>query len=302
MTELGVDTSRVVVVGDALIDEIHRDGAVDEFVGGAALNVAIGLSKLGVPTTLIAMIGDDRDGATIRAFLREHDVALIPTIGPNGSSRGVSDRKDGEPFYVFNEAAQARRIEFGADERNALAAASLVIVSCFPFDDVAQTDELLGAIPDPRRQLIVDPNPRESMMHDVARFRDSFEQVAPLTLLVKVGSDDSEYLYGTTVEELSARLLADGTSAVLATAGARGASVETSQRISAAEPIAKLPGAVVDTMGAGDATLASVVQSIIDEGFPSSAAVWERVLRRAMLIAAATCRSEGALLRIPGQG
>ena len=48
--------SSVVVIGDALIDELRDDAGVKEFVGGAALNVAVGLSRLGVPTTLIAMV------------------------------------------------------------------------------------------------------------------------------------------------------------------------------------------------------------------------------------------------------
>jgi sugar/nucleoside kinase (ribokinase family) len=299
VTDPNVGISRVVVVGDALIDEIHRDGAVDEFVGGAALNVAIGLSTLGIPATLIAMVGDDEDGATIREFLRAHDVELIPTLGPNGTSRGVSERRDGEPFYVFNAAAQARRIHFGPVEREALANASLVIVSCFPFDDVEQSDELLRAIPDSRARLIVDPNPRESMMHDVDRFRATFERLAPRTLLVKVGGDDAELLYGSTVNELTERLLRDGTSAVLATAGRDGASVHIAGGLAEVQPIADLPGPVIDTMGAGDATLAAVVQSIADDGFPTDGASWQHVLRRAMLIAAATCRSPGALLRVP---
>ena len=46
----------VVVIGDALIDEIRDGTGVRELVGGAALNVAVGLRRLGVPTTLIAMV------------------------------------------------------------------------------------------------------------------------------------------------------------------------------------------------------------------------------------------------------
>src|SRR6202012_6052996 len=130
-------------------------------------------------------------------------------------------------------------------------------------------------------------------------FRETFDRVAQNTLLVKVGDDDSALLYGTNVEELSAHLLANGTPTVLATAGRHGASVETSSGIMATEPVADLPGPVIDTMGAGDATLASVIQSILANGFPSDVTAWHAVLRRAMLIAAATCRSAGALLRQP---
>jgi sugar/nucleoside kinase (ribokinase family) len=299
MTDQSAAAPYVVVIGDALIDEIHTDGSSEDFVGGAALNVAVGLSTLGVNTRLIAMVGDDADGATIRAYLARHNVDLIPTVGPNGSSRGVSDRVDGEPFYVFNAAAQARRVAFGPAESAALESAALVVVSCFPFDDVEQSDELAAAISNAKARLVIDPNPRDSMLHSADRFRETFDRLAPNTLLVKVGDDDSALLYGTSVGELSTHLLAEGTPAVLATAGSLGASVEIANGVTAQVPIAALDGPIVDTMGAGDATLASVVQSILAEGFPVTSEDWQRILRRAMLIAAATCRSRGALLQLP---
>ena len=50
---------RVVVIGDELIDEIRDEHGTRDVVGGAALNVAVGLSRLGVPSTLVAMVADD---------------------------------------------------------------------------------------------------------------------------------------------------------------------------------------------------------------------------------------------------
>ena len=135
----------MVVIGDALIDELRDDRGVREFVGGAALNVAVGLARLGVPTSLIAMVGDDEDGAHIRAYLGDFGVELIATPSPHGSSRAVSVRSGaGEPEYEFNDAARARRIRFGDAERAAIREPSYVVVSCFPFDDVAQTLDLAG--------------------------------------------------------------------------------------------------------------------------------------------------------------
>jgi fructokinase len=293
------EKTSVVVLGDALIDEIRTPESVEEFVGGAALNVAVGLSTLGIPTTLIAMVGDDEAGARIRSFLDEHGVTLIATVGPNGTSRAVSERINGEPHYEFNKAAQERRIKFGAEERAALSEASLVVVSCFPFDDVAQAEELLGAVDRPEERLVIDPNPRSGMLHDRDSFRDTFDRLAAHTLLVKVGDDDAALLYGNTVAELSDHLLASGSGTVLSTAGKAGASIATESGVSAHAPIADLPGPIVDTMGGGDATLASVIQSLLESGTPSDADGWRAVLDRAMLIAAATCRHEGALLRVP---
>jgi fructokinase len=291
--------ARVVVVGDALIDVLRGSTTSREFAGGAALNVAVGLAVLGVPTTLIAMVGDDADGASIRSFLNRYNVELIATPGPRGSSRAVSDRTDGEPRYFFNDAAKERRIEFDAAQRAALENAALVVVSCFPFDDTAQTEALAACITDPERRLVIDPNPRAGMLHDGPRFVRNFEALAARSLLVKVGDEDADLLYDSTIELLRERLVEGGAHTVLATAGRLGASVALAGDELISVPICELDGPIIDTMGAGDATLAASVCTIVNHGVPQDAAAWRALLDDAMLTAAATCRHEGALLRRP---
>ncbi|MDJ0376756.1 PfkB family carbohydrate kinase [Cryobacterium sp. PH31-L1] len=291
--------ARVVVVGDALIDVLRDSEASREFPGGAALNVAVGLAVLGVPTTLIAMVGDDADGVGLRSFLDQYGVELIATVGPVGSSRAVSDRTDGEPRYFFNDAAKGRRIEFGAAERTALAAAPFVVVSCFPFDDTAQTEAFASCVTDPEHRLVIDPNPRAGMLHDGPRFVRNFEALAARSLLVKVGDEDADLLYDSTLEDLRERLIDSGAHTVLATAGRLGASVTFAQNERVTVPIAQLDGPVIDTMGAGDATLAASVCTIVTDGVPQDSTAWQALLADAMLTAAATCRHEGALLRRP---
>jgi len=289
--------ARVVVVGDALIDELRDAVETRQFPGGAALNVAVGLAVLGIPTTLIAMVGDDEDGAVIRSFLSAHDVELLATPAPLGSSRAVSDRADGEPRYFFNDAAKQRRIEFGPAERAALAAAALVVVSCFPFDDTVQTEAFAASVADPEHRLVIDPNPRAGMLHDGTRFVRNFEALAARSLLTKVGDEDAELLYDTSLADLTARLLDGGTGTVLATAGRSGASVSQQDGTHVRTPITELPGVVIDTMGAGDATLAASVATILTRGIPEDVSAWRELLTDAMRTAAATCRHEGALLR-----
>lgn len=286
----------MVVIGDALIDEIRDDAGVREFVGGAALNVAVGLRRLGVPTTLIAMVGDDVAGAHIREYLADHGVRLIASPAPHGSSRAVVTRSaGGEPSYVFNRAAQQRTIRYGEEARAALADAVLAVVSCFPFDVPAEVDALAAAVSGVR--LAIDPNPRTGMLSDREEFVRGFERLAAEAEVVKVGADDAAVLYDGDLDALRSRLRALRVHAVLATAGADGAVLESDAGVAAA-PIAQLPGRLVDTVGAGDATLAAVAAGLVD-GTPDAEGEWEELLRRAMDIAAATCRAEGGLLRTP---
>jgi len=283
-----------VVIGDALIDEIRDASGVRELVGGAALNVAVGLCRLGVETTLIAMVGDDEAGQHIREYLRDHGVRLIDSPAPLGSSRAVVTWSSaGEPQYAFNEAARGRSIRYGDEARETISTADVVAISCFPFDRPDEVDALVDALQDAR--IAVDPNPRSGMMGDVAEFVRGFELLAARAELVKVGADDATLLYDGDIDALRGRLRRLGAGAVLATAGAAGAVLETDAGVFRA-PIASLPGPVVDTVGAGDATLAAVAAGL-SQGEPRTDAEWQQLLDDAMLIAAATCRAEGGLLR-----
>jgi fructokinase len=289
-------TPRAVVIGDALIDEIHDVGGVRELVGGAALNVAVGLRRLGIRSTLIAMVGDDEAGDHIREYLADHDVALIDSPAPLGSSRAIVRRDaSGEPTYVFNEAAQRRSIRVAEPARRAIADAGLVVISCFPFDRADEVDAVADALVGAR--VAIDPNPRTGMLSDRAEFVSGFERLAEGAAIVKVGSDDASILYDDDLDALRARLRDSGAMAVLATAGRDGAVLETDAGTFAA-PISDLPGSIVDTVGAGDATLAAVASGLVDAQ-PASAGEWQRLLDRAMDVAAATCRAEGGLLRTP---
>lgn len=293
---MDIEQSGAVVIGDALIDEIRDAGGVRELVGGAALNVAVGLRRLGVPATLIAMVGQDAAGDHIREYLSDQGVRLVESRAKYGSSRAVVQRAwNGEPEYVFNKAARKRSIRFGDEAREAISGASVVAVSCFPFDVEDEANALADAVEGAR--LVIDPNPRAGMLQDRGTFVRSFERLSARAELVKVGSDDATLLYDGDLDALRRRLRELGTEAVLATAGALGAILDTDAGVFTA-PIADLPGRVVDTVGAGDATLAAAVAGLMTAP-PASPDGWQELLERAMAVAAATCRSEGGLLRTP---
>lgn len=292
------DTPRICVIGDALVDEIRDADGIRAFPGGAALNVAVGLAVLGVPTTLIAMLGADEEAELIREFLESFGVELIETTSTLGTARAISHRVDGEPHYEFTEASIGRHIAFNSAAHVALDEAPLIVVSCVALDSPAQFDELVAATTG-RAPLIVDPNPRTGMMLDRDLFLANLEALAAGALLVKVGDDDAEVLAGESLDVFADRLLATGARTVLTTAGRDGAGVRTSDGVRVHVGISELPGDIVDTMGAGDAVLASAVASIHESGEPTDAAGWTVLLDNAMLVAAATCRSEGALLTKP---
>ena len=112
-----------------------------------------------------------------------------------------------------------------------------------------------------------------------------------------VGEDDAALLYDGPLDALRARLVDLGAQAVLATYGASGAAIDAGAD-AVTRPVSDLPGRIVDTMGAGDAAFAATIAGLL-AGPPADVDAWGEVLESAMDAAAATCRFEGALLRLP---
>lgn len=62
--------TRGLVIGEALIDIVERDGQIyDEHVGGSPLNVAVGLARLGREIDFLTYIGDDPHGQRIADYV-----------------------------------------------------------------------------------------------------------------------------------------------------------------------------------------------------------------------------------------
>jgi len=283
---------KVAVIGDALIDEMRDESGSIDAPGGSALNVAVGLAILGVDATLMAMIGDDDDGAVLTNYAQRFGVTVLAAPSQLGTGRAVSDRTDGEPRYSFSEAARARSIQFTAEMDVALEASTLVAVSGFPFDNAAEVAALRTALSHSER-VLVDANPRAGFLRDAPAFVSALESLAATAELVKIGDEDAHLLYGLPLDEVIPRLRSR---VVLATKGAAGATAHIGE-IEVHRGITRDDRPIVDTMGAGDATFASVIAQLANGGAVESAEDWGRMLESAMAVAAETVRHAGGTLQ-----
>ena len=290
----------VVVIGDGIIDAVQTSDAPPVlYPGGAGLNLAVGLARLGIPSVLAGRIGHDRNGFRIMRYLREEGVGLINT--PNADFTGVatSRRRGGEPSYEFTPSLFRRRIAFNSTALNAVAEAPAVPVNSFSYGDGAQADALCKALGAAPGLKILDPNPRPKLIANLAAFRNGFERVSRTANLVKLSDEDARLFYGRDDDGLAEPLFDRGVEIVLLTRGKLGAGVFTRSGLNAAVPATQLAAPIVDTMGAGDAALAIVIAFILVEGMPRDNEGWRACLIRAMDIAAATCRFAGGALAHP---
>jgi sugar/nucleoside kinase (ribokinase family) len=108
---------RVVILGDAWIEEIRDPGGVRESVGGDAVELAYALIGDGLSLTVVVPLGDDPDGERIRTVLEDRGVRVVGVPALDGTHRRslVRDRSGAE--------FERRRGEGGfADTRRSLAA------------------------------------------------------------------------------------------------------------------------------------------------------------------------------------
>jgi fructokinase len=290
----------VVTIGDGIIDAVQiSDAPPALYPGGAGLNLAVGLARLGIPSVLAARIGSDRNGFRLMRYLREEGVELINTPNTDFTGVATSRRQGGEPSYDFTPSLHRRRIAFNSTLLKAIAEAPAIAVNSFSYADAKQADALSEALNRAPGLKILDPNPRPRLITDLDAFREGFERTIRAATLVKFSDEDAKLLYGREDDGIAESLFEHGVEIVLLTRGRLGASLFTHSGLRVVEPAASLGAPIVDTMGAGDATLASVIAFILVEGMPRASETWRACLRQAMDIAAATCRSAGGALVRP---
>lgn len=289
----------VVIVSDALVDVVEDCGGMrTEYPGGAGLNLAIGVRRLGVPAWLAAPLADDENGRWLRAVLDGEGVQLIPLHTELSTGVAVSTRVGGEPSYEFSESVYQRRFRYSATDVELMGQGNVIVVNSFPLGDLDQVADLVDMMQGTGSAIVVDPNVRPSLIGEGNDYREGFLRVASVADLVKLSLQDVESLFESAAKDVVANLLTMGVGAVVLTEAEQGASVFTVDGGRVRVPVPARPDPVVDTMGAGDATLAQLLCGIARHGLLRTSEEWRDLLSQAMEVAANTCRIKGAILEV----
>ena len=251
----------VLVVGEALIDiVIPLEGESAEHVGGSPANVAIGLARLGHPTTLATRFGADERGERIRALLTAEDVALVPGSGDAPRTSTALARLDANKIatYEFDLDWQVDPGLLAADGGH-LHTGSIAATLAPGGDAVA------AIVANSRDHATVsyDPNARPSLMGDPADAAAVIERLIALSDVVKASEEDVAWLYGATPEDAVARWQELGPRLVMITRGPQGVLASIGGE-SAQFPTTDVR--VADTVGAGDSFMSGVISGLLDAG------------------------------------
>ncbi|MDT3441169.1 MULTISPECIES: PfkB family carbohydrate kinase [unclassified Pseudofrankia] len=293
-----VGPGSALVVGEALVDVLHGAyGSLRERPGGSPANVAVGLARLGHPVTLATRLGTDRRGARLAAHFRGEGIELLAQRGPRTSTAHARLRADGNASYVF---------DLDWDVAPDPPATRPVVVHTGSFGAVLppgaqHVAELIRGLA-PATTVTYDLNLRPAAMGADEGLRTRVERIVRLADVVTTSDEDLAHLLpGLAPAQAAERLLGLGPSAVVVTLGARGSLCVTPGAVVAA---AAQRVEVVDTIGAGDAFCAGVIDRLWCLGLLGSArrealrslddGGWFDVLTQASVVAGLTVGREGA--------
>jgi fructokinase len=252
----------IVVGGESLVDLIARTDELRAVPGGSPFNVSRTIARLGRRCAYLDTLSTDRFGVRLRTALRNDGVddTWAPST-ENPTTLAVAQIGEGGAatysFYIEGTSTG----NLSSDQALAVLAAGPTVLYVGSFGLVlgpgaSAYEALIGAV-GPDVLLAVDPNCRPAVVRDPVDFRARVARVLARADIVKVSTEDLDYLTPGVDHVTAAQQLRDlGPSIVLVTDGGHAvtAIAEHWRRV---VPVPDVK--VVDTVGAGDSFFGAVL-------------------------------------------
>jgi fructokinase len=283
--------ARFVVFGEALTDFIRdEDGRWRSVPGGSCWNVARSAARLGLPTGYAGAVSRDLFGEELLRLTREAklDPRFTQQLDKSPLLAMVYSKDPPRYFFVGDDSADLN-FDIGALPAGWLEQAEIVHFGCISLVrephasrlvDLAQEVHLAG------RRICFDPNYRNLMGPG---YRTTLIRMAAVADYIKVSDEDLAGLFpGVRAEAALLELRAMAPRAqILVTQGSAGMRLLAggSELFQPAFPVT-----VVDTVGAGDASMGGWMTSLLTE----PAAPAKRHLAFAAATASVVCGRPGA--------
>ena len=288
----------IVCCGEALVDVLDGD-EIRSVPGGGPMNAAIAAARLGAPSAFVGRVSTDAAGSLIWNHLQRSGVDLRACErGAEPTARAII-RVTPRPSFRFegedtaDTALEAVDLAALGDGPHILHGGTLGMFR-------GRTAEVLAGLAERHDGLVsLDPNVRPAIIDDRDRWDHFHQRWLDACDLYRASDEDMAWIWpGRAADDCAAEMLAGRAAAVIVTRGASGATLYTRNgQAEAAAPSVN----VVDTVGAGDALVGSVLVSLWNRLGADRAALtaltlgeWRAIAERAAAAAALTCTRPGA--------
>lgn len=292
-------------MGEALIDfvPVAVDGAsaYAPRCGGSPLNAAKAAALAGASTGFLGALSMDLFGEMLAADLEAHgvDTRAAPRLDAPTTLAFV-DLQTGEPRYAFyNEGTATRRIApdpaaFSPGPDDVVDFGSISLIDLPGADAIVAFAEAVAG----RARIAIDPNARPGMTSDMEGWRRRIGRILAVADIVRLSDEDLAALSpGLAPPTFAEAQLSRGAGLVVVTHGARGAEAwSTGANV-------RVPGLVVpvvDTVGAGDTLMGTLLAGLAAGGYTEAGALdrltepqLRATVERAVAAAALNCTRLG---------
>lgn len=266
----------ILCAGEALIDMIpNSGGAYVPHVGGAVLNTAVALGRLGEPVGLMTGLSSDPFGTMIEDHLTASKVGTDRAVRSDRNTTLAFVHLDqGNATYTFYDAETATRNIEPPEIALVPAGTEAMFFGGISLCNPPVADSLLDlALSQPADRLVMaDPNIRPGFVSDHDGYRARLTRLIERADIVKLSDDDIDWLVPDGDLAVKAKAILDmGPRMLLLTEGGDGATAHlangTQVRVAAEK------AQVVDTVGAGDTFNAGCLAALRRAGALSPAAI-----------------------------
>ncbi|MFF5995739.1 carbohydrate kinase [Lysinibacillus sp. KU-BSD001] len=305
MTQLSKDF--ILVYGDAFVDYIANDAtntSFTKFLGGATINVAAGISRIGAPSALITITGDDETSQFVRHEIKNEGVNLdYAVFVPEKRVSGVYVhlKKDGERVFkdYVDEAPDLQVTAQHLHEEAFKRASIFNFCSGTMFHPTALATTRAAVEMAKRHDAIIaiDANIRPLRWSSESYCREtvvSFFQDAHILKLT-----DEELFFLTEVNSIEAGLAMLkplNIPIILITVGADGTYAVLNGEVMHVPAEKIVP---VDTTGAGDAFMAGIMRYVHYNGLPTTKESLDNCVSFGNKLGAMAATKPGALTALP---
>ncbi|HEY0718626.1 MAG TPA: carbohydrate kinase [Streptosporangiaceae bacterium] len=300
----------ITVIGEAIVDlVVSPDWGCHAAPGGAPANVAVALARLGRDVSLRARLSSDGFGSMLREYLTRNGVSPRDFVdATQQSTLAIATlSEDGSASYSFYANGTAdwgwRPTDLGPLPADVDALYLGSLAAALP-PGAAYIESFTQLVRSAGQAVVIyDPNLRPTATPDRDAGRLRVERQLRQVHVAKASAEDLDWLYpGQAMREVARRWQRIGPDLVVVTMGGDGAFGLSRDGTELTVP--PVPAEVMDTIGAGDAFSAGLVDAMAGEGLLGraglaalaglDAARLARLLTSASVVAALTVERAGA--------
>jgi len=297
----------VLTYGDAFVDYIADDRSntsFSMFLGGATVNVAVGVARLGVPSAFITITGDDATSEFVRGEFGAEEVIMdYSKFEPEKRVSGVYVHLTEDHDRIFHQYIdEAPEIQVQADDlkEEAFEKASILNLCSGTLFQPTALETSRKAVEFAKKHgtlFAFDVNIRPLRWPSEAQCRETITSFFKDADLLKFTEEELEFMTETkSLEEGLAKLAPLEVPIILVTAGEMGTYAVLNGQV---QHVPVEPVIPVDTTGAGDAFMAGVLRYVHLNGLPTTMESLVECSAFANKLGALAATKAGALTAMP---